>query len=285
MEVIVKRTLSEKIVISIFFILFIIYSLTLIFPFLWTLYNSLKSNQEFFSVGGVWSLPKQLLVSNYFKVWVSYDLVTYFLNSIKLTVLGTLLSITSSAMAAYTVSRYDFKGRNIIYTTAITVMIVPGIGSLAALFNFMNVTGLYDTHLGILILYSGGIGFNFVILYGFFKSLSWSYAEAAFVDGATDLQVFLKIMLPQAKPALGAVALIQGIGIWNDYFTPYMFLQSKEKYTLAVGLRQIVLEQSYAADWPKMFAAMIIATVPIIIVFACFQNTIMENTVAGGLKG
>ena len=105
------------------------------------------------------------------------------------------------------------------------------------------------------------------------------------MDGASDFQVFTRVMLPQAKPAIGAVALIQGINIWNDYFTPFMFLQSKEKYTLAVGLRQIVLEQSYSADWPKMFAAMIIATIPILVIYALFQNSIMENTLAGGLKG
>ena len=280
-----KRSSKEKVVMAVFFVIFVIYALTLIFPFLWTFYNSFKTNREFFAAGGVWSFPKRWLADNYIKVWQSYNLVTYFLNSIKLTVLGTLLSIVSSSMAAYIVAKYDFKGRNIIYTTAITVMIVPGIGSLAALFKFMNATGLYDTHVGILLLYAGGIGFNFVILYGFFKGISWSYAEAAFVDGASDLQVFLKIMLPQAKPAIGAVAVIQGINVWNDYFTPYMFLQSKEKYTLAVGLRQIVLEQSYSADWPKMFAAMIIATIPILIVYALFQNVIMENTVAGGLKG
>ena len=92
-------------------------------------------------------------------------------------------------------------------------------------------------------------------------------------------------MRAQARPGIIAVAIIQGINVWNDYFNPYMFLQDKNKMTLAVGIYNLVQEQSYAADWPKLFAAMIIATVPVLIVYAIFSNTIIENTVAGGLKG
>jgi ABC-type glycerol-3-phosphate transport system permease component len=280
-----KRTKFQKVVLSIFSVLFFIYALSLIFPFLWTLYNSLKDNREFFAQGGVWSLPKKLMFTNYLNVWKEYNLVTYFINSIKITVIGATLSILSSSMSAYIVAKYNFKFRRTIYVTAVSVMLIPGIGSLAALYKFMNQTGLYNTHIGIELLYAGGLGISFLIMYGFFQSISWSYAEAAFVDGATDWQVFYYIMLPQAKPALGAVAIIQGISIWNDYFTPFMFLADKNKFTLAVGLRQIVLEQSYSADWTKMFAAMIIATIPILIVYVIFQNTLIENTVAGGLKG
>lgn len=280
-----KKSSIQKIIMALFGILFFAYSLSLLFPFLWTLYNSLKENREFFAEGGVWSLPKKWMVSNYVNVWKEYDLVIYFVNSIKITLIGTILSILNSAMAGYVVSKYEFKGRNFIYGTAIAVMLIPGIGSLGALYKFMNKTHLYNTHTGVVLLYMGGLGISFLILHGFFKGLSWSYAEAAFVDGASDWVVFLKVMLPQAKPALGAVAIIQGINIWNDYFIPFMFLQDNSKFTLGVGLRQIVLEQSYSADWTKMFAAMIIATIPILIVYAVFQNTLIENTVAGGLKG
>lgn len=280
-----KKTNLQSFILKLFGVLFFLYSITLIFPFLWTLYNSLKDNREFFTEGGVWSFPKQWLFINYVNVWKEYDLVTYFFNSIKITVFGTAIGIFNSATAAYVVAKYKFKGRNLIYATVITTMLIPGIGSLAAMYKFMNQTGLFNTHIGIILLYSGGLGISFLILYGFFLGIPWSYAEAAFVDGATDWQVFHKIMLPLAKPALGAVSIIQGINVWNDYFTPYMYLQDKEKFTLGVGLRQIVLEQSYAADWPKMFAAMIVATIPILIIYAIFQNTLIENTVAGGLKG
>lgn len=281
----VKKTKLQKLVLFLFFILFMLYALTLVFPFLWTLYNSLKDNREFFSAGGVWSLPHDWLLVNYAKVWKEYNIPVYFGNSIKITLAGTALTVMSSAVTAYVVAKYDFLFRKAIYGMALAVMLFPAIGSISALYQFMNDSGLYNTHMGIIILHASGFGLNFLVLYSFFQGISWSYAEAAFVDGATDWQVFRKVMLPQAKPALGAISIISGIGIWNDYFTPWMFLADKDKYTLALGLRQIVLEQSYAADWPKLFAAMIIVTVPVLIVYSFFQNTVIENTVSGGLKG
>ena len=260
--------------------LFFLYMLTLIFPFVWMLLNSLKTNMDFFK--DIWSLPEKPLLSNYVNVWDQMNLLVYFGNSIKLTLLGTLASILTASMASYVIAKYKFKLSKLLYTMAIVVMLIPSIGTIAALYKFMISTHLFNTHLGLVLLYSGGFGFNFILLYGFFKSVSWSYAEAGFVDGASDAQVFL---LPQARPGIIAVAIIQGINVWNDYFNPYMFLQDKSKMTLAVGIYNLVQEQSYAADWPKLFAAMIIATVPVLIVYAIFSNTIIENTVAGGLKG
>ena len=263
--------------------LFFLYMLTLIFPFVWMLLNSLKTNMDFFK--DIWSLPEKPLLSNYVNVWDQMNLLVYFGNSIKLTLLGTLASILTASMASYVIAKYKFKLSKLLYTMAIVVMLIPSIGTIAALYTFMISTHLFNTHLGLVLLYSGGFGFNFILLYGFFKSVSWSYAEAGFVDGASDAQVFLRIMLPQARPGIIAVAIIQGINVGNDYFNPYMFLQDKSKMTLAVGIYNLVQEQSYAADWPKLFAAMIIATVPVLIVYAIFSNTIIENTVAGGLKG
>ena len=263
--------------------LFFLYMLTLIFPFVWMLLNSLKTNMDFFK--DIWSLPEKPLLSNYVNVWDQMNLLVYFGNSIKLTLLGTLASILTASMASYVIAKYKFKLSKLLYTMAIVVMLIPSIGTIAALYKFMISTHLFNTHLGLVLLYSGGFGFNFILLYGFFKSVSWSYAEAGFVDGASDAQVFLRIMLPQARPGIIAVAIIQGINVWNDYFNPYMFLQDKSKMTLAVGIYNLVQEQSYAADWPKLFAAMISATVPVLIVYAIFSNTIIENTVAGGLKG
>ena len=263
--------------------LFFLYMLTLIFPFVWMLLNSLKTNMDFFK--DIWSLPEKPLLSNYVNVWDQMNLLVYFGNSIKLTLLGTLASILTASMASYVIAKYKFKLSKLLYTMAIVVMLIPSIGTIAALYKFMISTHLFNTHLGLVLLYSGGFGFNFILLYGFFKSVSWSYAEAGFVDVASEAQVFLLIMLPQARPGIIAVAIIQGINVWNDYFNPYMFLQDKSKMTLAVGIYNLVQEQSYAADWPKLFAAMIIATVPVLIVYAIFSNTIIENTVAGGLKG
>lgn len=278
-----KKTRAQKILYTIVSAIFFLYMITLIFPFLWMLLNSFKTNMDFFQ--NIWSFPAHPEFENYVSIWNQMNLFTYFGNSIFYTVFGTLAGIISASMCAYVIAKYQFKFSKILYTLALVVMLIPSIGTLPAMYKFMINTGLFDTRLGLILMYSGGFGFNFVLLYGFFKSISWSYAEAAFVDGATDAQSFFHIMLPQAKPGILAVAIIQGINVWNDYFSPYMYLQDKSKMPLAVGIYNLVQQQQYAADWPKLFAAMLLALIPILIVYSLFSNTIIENTVAGGLKG
>ncbi len=278
-----KQTLAEKFILGIVFIAFLLYAFSLIFPFAWAFINSFKTSAEFFSVDNVWKLPQKWMISNYTQVLKTYEIGKMFLRSIYVTVVGTILSVLMSASTAYVVSKYRFKFRNLIYITAITIMVIPTIGSLSATFRLINNIGLYNNLYLFPIIYASGFGFGFLLLYAFFQGISWTYAEAAFVDGASDFGVFFKIMLPQARPALAALAIIQGINIWNDFFSPFMFLP--EKKTLAVGLQDLVNTMQYRAEWPMMFAAMIISSAPIIILFIIFQKTIMENTVAGGLKG
>ena len=278
-----KNTRAHKFIFAVVSVLFFVYMLTLIFPFVWMLLNSFKTNADFFQ--DVWNLPDEPEIGNYFSIWKEMNLLTYFGNSIVLTIFGTLAGLIPSCMSAYVVAKYKFRFTKLIYSLSLVVMLIPSIGTLPAVYKFMIDTGLFDSHLGLILLYSGGFGFNFILLYGFFKSISWTYAEAAFIDGATDMQAFFHVMLPQARPGIIAVGIIQAINIWNDYFSPYMYLQDKDKMPLAVGIYNLVLEQSYAADWPKLFAAMLIALVPIMVVYGCFSNTIIENTVAGGLKG
>ncbi|CCV65119.1 ABC-type carbohydrate transport system, permease component [Paracholeplasma brassicae] len=278
-----KQSFTEKVILGIVFVIFTAYAISLVFPFAWALINSFKTSVEFFNIDNVWKIPSKWMVSNYVNVLSEYEIGKMFLRSIYVTVAGTGLAVMMSATTAYVVSKYEFKLRNLIYITAVTVMVIPTVGSLSATFKLVNNLGLYNNLWLFPIIYAGGFGFGFLLLYAYFKGISWTYAEAAFVDGATDFDVFFKIMIPQAKPALVALGIIQGINVWNDFFAPFMFIP--EKKTLAVGLQDLVNIMQYRAEWPKMFAAMIISALPIIIVFVIFQKTIMENTVAGGLKG
>ena len=278
-----RSTRLQRIIFWIVAVICLLYAVTLMFPFVWMLINSFKTNMDFFQ--DIWNIPEKPLWDNFVAVWEQMDLLTYFKNSILVTAAGTAVSVLASSCAAYVIAKYKFRFSKLLYNMAVVIMLIPSIGTIAALYRFMIDTSLFDTHLGLILLYSGGFGFNFILLHGFFKSISWTYAEAGFVDGATDVQVFFKIMLPQARPGIIAVSIIQAINIWNDYFNPYMFMQDSEKMTLAVGIYNLVQQQSYAADWPKLFAAMIISTVPVLVVYGLFSNTIIENTVAGGLKG
>lgn len=280
-----KKSRAERITLWIVFVIFFLYGISLLLPLVWTLINSFKTNREFFE--DIWAFPSSFLVDNYisaFTMEVSRtNLAGMFGNSFILVVGCTLASVFVSTLCAYVVSKFRFVGRNIIYTVAIATMLIPTVGTLTATYQLMVTTGLYNTYIGIIIMSSGGLGINFVLIYGYFQSISWSYAESAMIDGAGDFRVFIQIMLPQIKPALVAVCIISAINYWNDYFTPYMYLRSHP--TVAVGLQSIVNMMSAQSDWPRLFAAMIVSIIPVLVLFIVFQKTIMENTVAGGLKG
>ena len=255
-------------------IVFILLTISLVFPFLWLVLNSFKTNIEFYK--DIWAFPEIPQIQNYVKAWTEVGLSKYFLNSVVVTLLGTGASVLSAAMPAYVVAKFKFRGRNFVYNLAVLGMVIPGICSFGSLYKLMIQTNLINSHLGLIIYYSGGLGMGFVILYGFFKSISWSYAEAAYIDGASDWYVFTKIMLPLARPGLAALALVNGINIWNDYFAPSMFLHNEELYTVSVGLQKMVVKQSYSADWTTLFAALIMAAIPILIIYVIFHEKIID---------
>ncbi len=278
-----------KIILWVIFVIFSVYAFTLIFPFAWMFVNSFKTNQEFFT--NVWALPQSFSFRNYTSV-LGYNMQTsagtfnithMFLLSVGITLAATVINTLLSTMAAYVIARYKFRGRNLLYSVALFTLIMPIVGTLPAQFRLMQNLGLYNSIIGILILYSGSFGFTFFIMHGYFKNISPTYAEAAFVDGASDFQVFLRIMLPMAKPIMISLAIIYGIGIWNDYITPSIYL--KNYPTLAVGIRYLTQTMVSTGAYAEMFATMIISIVPILAIFIAFRNTIMENMVAGGLKG
>ena len=280
-----KRSKTEITVLWIVFVIFLLYAVSLVYPIIWIFLNSFKDSQQFFN--DPFGLAKSLYWKNYadaFTLEVNRtNLVGMFGNSLILCVGCTFVSVFVPTLSAYTIAKYDFSGRNLIYSVAIATMLIPTVGTLSATYKLMVDTQLYNTYIGIIILSSGGFGFNFVMIYGFFRTISWTYAEAAMLDGASDFKIFLKVMLPQVWTSLIAIGIISLINYWNDYFTPYMYL--RQHPTVAVGLQSIVKKMSAQSDWPQLFAAMFISIVPMLIIFGIFQKTIMENTVAGGLKG
>lgn len=262
---------------------FMVYAVSIIYPFVWMFINSFKTGPEFYQ--NIWSLPEQWRWNNYSKAWNDTGLGSYFLNSLYITGLGSALAVLSAATSSYVVAKYKFPGSNIIFFFAVSTFLIPSVGSLAALYKLMIDLSLFNTHIGLLVLYSAGLSMNFIILYGFFKGVSWEYAEAAYMDGANDWQIFFRIMLPMAKPGIAAVGLVTMINIWNDYFLPYIFLQDKKLFTISVGLYDLVLKQQYAADWTTLFAALTLSTIPILIVYFFLQDRLISGLTTGGLKG
>jgi len=280
----VKRAKADVILMWIMFVIFTAYAISLLFPFLWCLMNSFKFFDDFLmNVNG---LPEEWTFENWMESFtMSIDngitIPIMYGNSIFLTLGCTFLNLFSCSASAYVLTKFKFPGRSAIYTAAIVIMMVPTMGSMAAMYRLYNQFKLINTYFGIFLTAMGGFGSGFLLLYGYYKNLSWVYAEAAQIDGAGHFRIYFTIMLPMAVPALIAVGILQGIGYWNDYFTIYMY--APEKATIAYGIQKI--SSDAGVDLPKVFAAMMFSILPVIVVFACFQKTIMNNTAVGGIKG
>lgn len=277
-----KDFLVTKIIV---FILFAVYAFTLIFAMLWAISASLKSQNEFYN--NINGLPKEWLFSNYATAFKQVsangnNMFVMFWNSIWYSCGGALLGVLTSTVTAYIVAKYKFPGRGLIYGVAIVTMMIPIVGAFPSQYKVYTALGIIDTPF-LLITKAAGFGFNFMVLYSFFKTLSWTYAEAGFIDGASHFKVFARIMLPQALPVMGSLFMVQVVQLWNEYMEPNLFLQSYP--TLSSGLYIFQLEMTRGINYPVLFAGLIISVIPVIILFVCFQNTMMESMSVGGIKG
>ena len=291
-----NKTKGEKIVYSIFFVFFIVYALALLYPIYYLLVNSLQDGFLYADLKSgdlnPFALPETLHFENYIKAFEmsattasgsTIYLPMMYLNSLWICGLTVGLSIFMCCVTGYVMSKYTFKARGFIYGVIIFTMTIPIVGSSGSMFKLVNDLGIYNTPFHVLLIHLGGLGFNFLVMYGFFSNISWSYAEAVFIDGGDDFTVFFKIMLPQAKACILTLCIVAFITEWNDYTAPLLYLPSYP--TVASGLYLITRDAARNNDVPRSFAALIISTIPILVIFACSSDIIMKNFSVGGLKG
>lgn len=287
-DLLYKRHKGEKALFIIMFVLFVLFAVSFIFPFLWVLMNSFKTKADFAS--DFMGLPESWKWKNFIDALTYKDRATKNFTvfqmmgmSVLIAGVGTVVTVFTSSAAAYVVAKYKFPGRNLIFSVVVFSLIVPIVGSLPSQIQLMDALHLSNTVIGCIFLYSGGFGMNFLLLYSFFKNLSWTYVEAARIDGASDFRIFFRIIVPMAKGPIIAISVIQLIGLWNDYLTPSIYLPNKP--TIAVGLKLLQTTMEQQGNYTLLFATIILALVPIVVLFCCFSKTIMENTSVGGLKG
>ena len=283
-----KSSTSEIVTAIIFLILFIIIAIVCIYPLFWAFNNSLKTFDEYSENNFI--LTKSWDFYNYFKVFngtFQYNGVTYLgmlYNSLWILVVRVFVNIASSLMLAYAIARFEFPGRNFLYAVVIFANTIPIIGSGPATFKLLNSLNMVENPTTIWLSWAGGFDFAFIVLYGYFKGISPSYSESAYVEGAGELRVFFSIILPQVVPCIVAIMITQAIGVWNDYSTIMIYLRTMPN--LAYGLYMFNTESIYISNSkPIYFAAAVISAVPVIILYACTQKLILTNMTAGGLKG
>ncbi len=290
-SILLQRSTVEKIVFGVVCGLFCLYAFTLIFPFLWTFVLSFeepKSLNTMKTLKGAFYIPAKFYFSNYAKAFTAMEdngvnFLGMLVNSMWFVGIATVMSVFWHAITAYIFAKFQFKGRNFIYACAIFSMTVPIVGTSGATYRLIDALGIYDTGpLYLIVTMCGGFGSTFIMMYGIFKNISWSYAEAVYIDGGGNNTVFFKIMFPQALPALMAMAVNSAIGLWNNYQTPLMYMPSTP--TVASGLYKISL---YMTDngRPLYYAGLIISIIPILVLYGFMSGSMMKNLSIGGLKG
>ena len=278
-----------------FTVIFSIYTLILGVIVYLSLITSFKGLIEFY-VKPKFALPETPTIDNYmraftaFKVKLSGSLKEIYLpemlfNSFIYAVGCAFVTVMVKAFVGYVVAKYNFKFNKFIYTTVIISMILPIIGALPSEIQITKFLGLYNTRFGMVVMRASYLGMHFLILYSTFKGLSDEYIEAAEIDGAGQLHILFKIVLPLIKTTLFALFIINFISVWNEYQGPLVYMGNYP--TAAVGLYMVIEKPSDSGSRgiPDHMAACMILFMPILILFIAFRNLFMGNLTVGGIKG
>ncbi|MCQ2742351.1 MAG: carbohydrate ABC transporter permease [Bacilli bacterium] len=270
--------------------IFIIYAISLVYPFVYLLANSFKSYSEFaglgdFATANIFGFPTRWIWDNFIKAFnelrvdtVKTNIGLMYLSSITLAIGETAVSMAMTCCAAYVLARFDFKGKKFVYNLVLVTSFIPAISSLPAIYTFMDNTKLINTYIGMLILNAAAFGGPFLFISSYFKMIPWSFAESAQMDGAGNFRIFTTIMIPLAKNGIITFTILKFLGFWNDYWYPQLFYSDYP--TLAVGIAKITETERL----PVVSAVMIMAIVPVLIFYAIFQKKLLANTLDGGLK-
>lgn len=260
-----------------------LWSLFTLFIILWVMLSSLKSTKELFA--DVWALPGQLRFENYVKALFAADLNIYFLNSLAVVLTSVVVILILAAPASYILSRKKFKGSNLI-----TLLFIAGIGIplpllFIPLFIIMTSLAINNTLVGLGVLFVAlSLPFTVYMLTGFFGSLPVELEEAAIIDGASDFQVFFRVMLPLGLPGLITAAIFNFIGLWNEYQLALVFLNDPNKSTLSLGLYSLSNGMQYTGDWVGMLAGVVIVMIPTIILYVGLSERMISGITMGAVK-
>ena len=265
------------------YIILIIASFICIFPFLWMLSTSFKSTSEVFSMPPT-LIPKAPTLQNYPDGWAYSDFTTFTKNSIFVTLICTLGTVLSSSFVAYGFSKFKAKLSGILTTILLGTMMLPAQVTLIPQYILYNKLGMIDTFWPLIIpAWVGGGAFNIFLFMQFFQTLPKELNEAATIDGANTFQTFTRIMIPSVKPVMMAVTVMSLVYNWNDFFNPLVYLNSQEKYTIAIGLQ--FFQSGYGNTQIGMMMAVAFATLlPVLIIFFICQKYFVQGIKMSGLK-
>ena len=275
----IRRTQPQYVVIV---IILSIVCLIWIYPFIWMISASLKTPFEIFS-SGLNLIPETAIVDNYVRAWDTAQFSRYMVNTITITVGTVILVLFRTSLAGYVIGRYQFIGRRFIVAILVGTIFVPVGYTIIPTVQLASTLGILNSLQGvILVLGGGGHVIDILLFAAFFSSLPKELEEAAILDGASFIQIFIRVMLPLAKPVIATVTILTFLSAWNNFFIPLVFtFSTPDLRTLSVGMFAFVGQ--HETDWSGMAAGATISLLPVVIIFFLAQRYFIEG-IAGAVK-
>ena len=263
----------------------IIVGFIMLYPLLWMIGSSFKTNAEIFSSVGF--IPKSLNFDNYVKGWetsTEYSFTTYFINTFKILVPKVFFTIMSTVITAYAFARFKIPGKKILFGILIGTLLLPEIVVRIPQYLIYKQFGWLDTYLPLIVPSAFGVDAFFVfMLVQFFRGIPKDLEEAAEIDGCNTFQTLIYVLVPVLKPAIISVALFQFMWTMNDFMSPLIYLSSVEKYPVSIALK-ISMDASAAVEWNKILAMSVIVLLPSLIIFFFAQKYFVDGVSSSGLK-
>ena len=266
---------------SLLFVILMIIGLTMLVPFFWTLSSSFKYDREIFEYPIKW-IPEVFRWSNYQEVWTRVNFLTYYLNTIKLSIIVTVGQVVTCSLAAYSFAKMDYPGRDKIFLCYLATMMVPWHAIMIPQFIIIKNLGFYDSHWSIILmnLFSA---FGVFLLRQFMLGIPMELSEAARIDGCGELKIYSQIIMPMCKPGLATLVVFTFNFMWNDYMGPMIYLNTDKLKTIQIGLAAFRTE--YGAEYGLIMAGTVCSLLPMVLIYCVAQKYLIEGIAFSGLKG
>lgn len=275
-----RRQKNNKIIFTCVMLSFAVFSLL---PFLWMISTSFKIESDVFKFPIEWIPKRNNGLTNYQIVWSkNYNFALNYFNSIKVSMITTIIYITICSMAAYMFAKINFVFKNQLFIVFLATMMVPAQVTIVPTFMIFRWLGLYNSHLS-LIIHSSVSVYGIFLMRQFMIAISDSLIEAAKIDGANHLIIFMRIVLPISKPVLATLAILKFVWTWNDYQGPLVLINDPLLYTIQLGMKSFA--NQYGQEYSLIMAAAVSAILPLLIIFMIGQKSVIEGIASGGVKG
>jgi alpha-1,4-digalacturonate transport system permease protein len=258
----------------------ILIAILMLFPFYWMVVTALRpAGYE----ADLSLIPQPYLAfENLPRAWGARDFTRFTINSTIIAVFGTILIVTVNALAGFAFAKYRFFGREVLFYMVLATMLVPFHITMIPVYVTLARLGLTNSHLGV-ILPSAATAFGIFLMRQYVQSIPDELLEAARIDGASELRIFIQIILPLTKPVLAVLTIFSFLARWNDFLLPLLVLTSPDMQTLPIGIAVFIGE--YRADWPAVMFVSLISIIPTVVVFLVFQRYFVRGIAMSGMKG